>query len=199
MTKSDFLHRLRQGLSGLPQSDVDGRIMFYSEMIEDRIEEGMSEEEAVAGVGSIDDIIADAVGDTPLSRIVKEKVRPKRDMRGWETALIVLGFPLWFSLLISLSAIILSVYIIILSLILVIWVVEFSFFAASLAGAALSVVYFIHGSPIAAIAAIGVGAFSAGITVFLFLGCISATKGVWSLTGKFGRWLKNLVIGRNGK
>lgn len=63
MTKSEFLHRLREGLSGLPQSDVDERLMFYSEMIEDRIEEGMSEEEAVAGIGNIDDIISEIAGD----------------------------------------------------------------------------------------------------------------------------------------
>ena len=52
MTKREFLAQLRKGLSGLPQDDIEERLTFYGEMIEDRKEEGLSEEEAVSAVGS---------------------------------------------------------------------------------------------------------------------------------------------------
>ena len=58
MTKQEFLSRLREGLSGLPEDDIAERLTFYGEMIDDRIEDGLSEEEAVAEVGSVDDIAA---------------------------------------------------------------------------------------------------------------------------------------------
>ena len=57
MTKSIFLITLREKLAGLPKEDVDERISFYEEMINDRMDEGKSEEEAVADIGSVDEFI----------------------------------------------------------------------------------------------------------------------------------------------
>ena len=42
MTKKEFLSALREKMAGLPKDDVDDRIAFYSEMIDDRMEEGLS-------------------------------------------------------------------------------------------------------------------------------------------------------------
>ena len=47
MSKSEFLTALRARLGGLPQGDVAERLDFYSELIDDRMEEGLSEEAAV--------------------------------------------------------------------------------------------------------------------------------------------------------
>ena len=48
MTKIQFIMDLYEKLSGLPQDDVDERLNFYSEMIDDRIEDGKTEEEAIS-------------------------------------------------------------------------------------------------------------------------------------------------------
>lgn len=40
MSKEEFLTRLRSALAGLPQNEVNERIAFYGEMIDDRMEEG---------------------------------------------------------------------------------------------------------------------------------------------------------------
>ena len=53
MLKQEFLAQLRDALCGLPQCDIDERLTFYSEIIDDRMEEGLLEEEAVAAVGSV--------------------------------------------------------------------------------------------------------------------------------------------------
>lgn len=57
MNKQEFLAELQKGLSGLPQEDRDERLTFYGEMLDDRMEEGLSEEEAVAAVGSVEEIV----------------------------------------------------------------------------------------------------------------------------------------------
>ena len=45
MRKQEFLAQLRKALSGLPQDEIEERLTFYGEMIDDRMEEGLSEEE----------------------------------------------------------------------------------------------------------------------------------------------------------
>ena len=51
MTKQEFIIKLTLELHGLPKADIEERVGFYSEMIDDRIEAGLSEEEAVADIG----------------------------------------------------------------------------------------------------------------------------------------------------
>ena len=76
MNKQDFFAQLRKGLSGLPQDDIEERLTFYKEMIEDRMEEGFSEE-AVSAIGSVEDIVRQSIADIPLAKIAKERIRPK--------------------------------------------------------------------------------------------------------------------------
>ena len=56
MTKAEFLAELRAAISGLPEADIEKSLDFYSEMIDDRVEDGLSEEEAVAALGSVENI-----------------------------------------------------------------------------------------------------------------------------------------------
>ena len=43
MNKQEFLSRLGQALSGLPQEELQERLAFFRESIEDRLEEGRTE------------------------------------------------------------------------------------------------------------------------------------------------------------
>ena len=45
MGKQEFLEQLRKQFSSLPQADIEEQLSFYSEMIDDRMEEGLSEED----------------------------------------------------------------------------------------------------------------------------------------------------------
>ena len=110
MTKIGFLLALRDKLAGLPRTELEERLSFYSEMIEDRIEDGLTEEEAVADIGSVDEIAAQIVSDVPLSSLVKEKIKPKRELRTWEIVLLAVGSPIWFSLLIAAFSVVFSLY-----------------------------------------------------------------------------------------
>ena len=101
MTKKEFINELRERLSGLPKDDLESRLSFYEESINDRMDDGKSEEEAVKELGTIDEIINQVASETSLLTLVKEKAKPKRKLSGAEIALIAIGFPLWFPLVLT--------------------------------------------------------------------------------------------------
>lgn len=193
MNKDSFLSALRGRLSGLPQEEVEERLNFYAEMIEDRMEEGLSEEEAVAEVGSVDEIAAQILGDIPLSKIVKNKM-PKRRLNAWEIVLLVLGFPVWFPLLVAGAAVIFSVYISIWAVIVSLWSVFVAAVVSSVALVAVGIWSAICINGPGGIAVVGTGIFGAGLAIFLFFGCVAATKGMAILTKWMGLGMKKWFI-----
>lgn len=194
MNKQQFLTGLRKALSGLPQDDIEERIAFYGEMIDDRVEEGMNEDEAVAGIGNIDEIKAQIVADIPFPKLVKEKVKPKRALRAWEIVLIVLGFPVWFPLLVAVGAIIFSLYVVVWALIVSLWAVEISLLAFALGGIIAATVYFVKGNILSALMMLGTAFFIAGLSIFMFFGCVAASKGILKLTKKAGFGIKSMFL-----
>lgn len=196
MTKLEFLESLKKGLSGLPKNDIDERIAFYSEIIDDRVEEGISEEDAVSKIGKIDEVISQIIADTPINKLVKEKIKPKRNLRVWEIILLILGSPIWLSLLIAFFAVILSIYAAIWSIIIALWSVFVSV-VACVFGAVLSGIGFAVGTDgIAGVAMIGAAFLCAGISIFLFFGCKLASKGILCLTKKTVIGIKYCFVGR---
>ena len=95
MLKAEFLARLREKLSCLPADDLEERLGFYGEMIDDRVEEGLSEHEAVATVGTVDEVADQILAETPLGKLVKERIKPKRRLSTGEIALLAVGSPVW--------------------------------------------------------------------------------------------------------
>ena len=194
MTKSNFMNELQTRLPGLPQKDLEERLSFYSEMIDDRIEEGVPEEEAVDEIGNLDDIVSQILADYPLARIVKEKVKPKRRLQPWEIVLLVLGSPVWVSLLISAFAIAISIYIVIWSLVISLWAVFASAAVLFPYGFMMAVVYTAQGNAAAGAAYLGIGIFCIGLSILLFFGCTAATKGTVILTKKIILGIKALLV-----
>ena len=74
MTKNDFLSELYRRLSTIPSEDRASSIEYYSEMINDKIEDGIPEPYAVAMLGDIDDIVNQIISDIPLHKLIKEKI-----------------------------------------------------------------------------------------------------------------------------
>ena len=195
MSKQEFLAQLRKGLSGLPKDDIDGRLMFYEEMIDDRIEEGLSEEEAVSAIGPADKIIEQTVKEIPLAKIAKERIKPKRRLKAWEIVLLAVGSPIWFSLGIAAAIVILSLYVSLWAVIISLWAVFVSFFACFIGGITAGTIYAFCGKiPPISIALIACGIVFAGLSIFAFFGCKAATKGILILTKKIAVWIKNCFI-----
>ncbi len=190
MGKQAFLAQLRKGLSGLPQDDIEERLTFYSEMIDDRMEEGLSEEAAVCEIGNIDALISQIVADTPPAKSANEKRLPKKSLKAWEMILLVLGSPIWLSLLITAFAVILSLYISLWSVIISLWAVFGALIGCAIGCVAAGVGSAFGGNDLTGIAIIGAGAVCAGLSVFVFYGCKAATKGILILTKKLVIWTK---------
>ena len=73
MNKIQFLLELDKALSRLPAVEKEERLRFYSEIIEDRTEEGLTEEEAVAAVGTVRDIAEQITAECPVETAEKPK------------------------------------------------------------------------------------------------------------------------------
>ncbi len=184
MNKQEFLEELWVELGSLPEGETEERLEFYSEMIEDRMEEGLTEEEAVAEIGTPKEVAAQIIAEIPLPKLVVEKVRPKRTLKAWEIVLLVLGSPVWVPLLLAAIILALAAYIVVWALIVVLWAVEAALAVSSAAGVILGFWGIFHGSIPEGIAAIGAGLACAGLTIFLFFGCKEATRGLLKLTKK---------------
>lgn len=198
MNKREFLEQLEKGLSDLPKNDIEERLAFYSEMIDDRMEEGISEEDAVAGIGSVDDIVAQILSEIPLSKIVKERIKPKRRLKAWEILFLILGFPVWFSLLCAAFSVVISFYAASWSVIASLWAVFVALGACAISCIGAGIGFAVLVNRLSGAAVISVGLISAGLCIFAFFGCHYATRCILMLTKKFALCLKRLFVKKEG-
>ena len=196
MTKIQFLMSLHSKLMGLPQDEVEERLSFYSEMIEDRMEEGLSEDEAVSAIGTVDKIVEEIIGEIPLSKIAKEKIKPKRRMKAWEVVLLILGSPLWISLILAAFAVVLAIYASLWSVIVSLWAVFASIAGCAFGGVTAGPILALIGYMPAGILMLCAGMVCAGFSIFLFFGCKAATKRSAWLTKKIAIAIKRCFMGR---
>lgn len=196
MNKEEFLNELRKKLSGLPQDDLNERIAFYSEMIDDRMEDGLTEEEAVDGIGSVDSIVEQIMSDIPLTKLVKDKIKPKRELKAWEIVLLVLGAPAWVPLFITLISVVLSIYISIWSVVISLYAVDISLMAGAAAGIAGIVTYALAGNTAGILFSVGAGLICVGLTILLLIACIWITIGIIKLTKKIILGIKRMIVGK---
>lgn len=188
MNKKEFLATLSKELRLLPKEDKRKWLDYYSEMISDRMEEGLPEQEAVAAIGSAELIAAQIVGETDPSLIASEK--KKRELNAWQIALLVLGSPLWISLLAAAGCVVLALAIaafaVVLSVYIVIWAVVISLYSVVLALALGGVAALVLGvlktptDPAGGVFVLGTSLVCLGAAILLFLGANQVAKGaVW--------------------
>lgn len=184
MTKQSFLDALRQRLQGLSPDDMSRSLEFYGEAIDDRMEDGLSEEDAVAAVGTVDEIVAQILRDTPLVRLVKTTVRPRRALRAWEIVLLVLGSPVWLPLLVAVACILLALYLVLWVLVIALFAVCAALFGGALGGLAAAAVFLPLGHAASALFMAGGGLVLLGLAILTVMVSASAVKGVVALTRK---------------
>lgn len=180
MTKEALIMWLYEAFSDYPQEEVEERIRFYLEIIEDRMEEGMSEEDAVASVGSLEEVIAQIRADMPIANGAK----PKRRLKAWEITLLILGFPLWLPLLISAFAVAFCLWVCAWAVIGSLWGVMVGVIVCSFFGMLAGIGYLFFGKKLTGVALLGAGILCLGLSIFLFWGCQAVTNGAWKLTKK---------------
>lgn len=65
MTKQLFLNELAAALHGLPREERYRTLGYYDELIDDRMEDGQSEEDAVASLGEPQQVAREILGRPP--------------------------------------------------------------------------------------------------------------------------------------
>lgn len=117
----------------------------------------------------------------------KDKTVKSKKLSVWEIVLLVLGSPVWLSLLIAAFAVSLSLYFSFWAIVISLWAV----FASLVATAVVAVLYgFVFISKgLSSVAIIGAGIALLGIAMFTFFGCKAATNGVVLLT----KWMVAIV------
>ena len=190
MNKREFFDSLKTRLSDLPENEINERINFYGEMIDDRIEEGYSEEEAVLAVGSADDVALQIRSDISSSRVEDEKMKKegKKELRVWQIVLLIIGAPLWIPLVIAAVAVILALYAVLWSLIVSAWAVFGTFAGCLLGGVGSGIILMCTNNLPIGLAMMSAGFVCGGLAIFAFFGCLAATKGS-------ARFSKKIVIG----
>lgn len=187
MNKLDFLYMLRTRLSGLPQEDLERSLEFCREAIDDRIESGLTEEEAVGDLGAVDEIVEQILSETPLPKLLRAKLTPSRSLKGWEIVLVVLGSPVWLPLILAAAALGLAVYAVIGAVLVAVYAVVPAF---ALSG----IVLLING--IGQLMFAGLGLAPMGLSILLFFAANEIAKSIICLSGKFVLRMKALFMKR---
>ena len=177
MTKREFTDAIAEKLSGLPEDALHRALDFFSEGIDDRMEDGMSEAQAVAAMGSVDEAAEQILLDTPLPRIVRERVRPKRKLRAWEIVLLALGSPVWAPLALAAAVVAAACYGVLWVLLACLYIVDASLAIVGLAGLVGAVFCLVRALSVQAMLSLGFGLMGAGLAVLFFFVCNAAARG----------------------
>lgn len=184
MNKEGFSCALRSKLSGIPQEDLERSLEFYREAIDDRVENGLTEEEAVSDLGPVDEIAEKILSETPLPKLIRAKVTPGRSLRAWEIILLGLGSPVWLSLMLAAAVLGLAVYA-------VIWSVLVAAYAVVLAFALGGIVVLARG--FGQLMFVGIGLALLGLSVLLFFAANVAAKGILALSKCYVLKIKSML------
>lgn len=198
MNKQEFLTELKKRLSGIPKKDIDQTIEFYEELILDKIEEGQTEEEAIASLDSIDEIVKATLSNVSIPKLVKEKFAPKRSLKTWEIVVIASTAIIWIPLAIVLLSVILSLYVGLWSGVIALAASTISVGASSLiiVGGILDLCM---GHTASGIFTIGLALAFLGTALLLGLLTFKLSKLMVILCKKIILWIKSLFIKRGEK
>ena len=96
MNKEQFIRAFRKKLRGMPREEIAKTVSYYEEIIADKIEGGMSEQEAVASLGNLDELARSARGAEPET--AEKSPRMHEAPAPWIIILLVLGSPIWIGI-----------------------------------------------------------------------------------------------------
>lgn len=195
MNKSEFIARLGELLSSASEVDTAPSLDYYGEMIDDLVEDGMSEEEAIHSIGTPEEIAFEICPDAAFQKTTTE-AKPKRSLSATHIVLLIVGSPIWLSLLISAAAVVLSLYVSLWAIIISLCSVPISLAACALYG----ILSFVQSAVIGDIALgtimLGGGIACTGLSILVFIGYNALTRGAAVLTKKSFIGIKSLFVKR---
>lgn len=193
MSKADFLRLLERALAQLSEEERQKNLEYYSELLDDMMEEGMTEAEATAKLGSPNQIAQSILQEMPLGKLVSTRMKPRSGWTPLAIVLAVVGSPVWVPLLLAGAAVVLVLFV-------SIWALGFAAVAVVIALAVAVVA-----APIIAIRAavltlplglmlLGAGLVLLGLCVLGGLMAVELCKLLWQLTVWLAHKIKGLFI-----
>ncbi len=192
MNKQDYLNALNNVLSGIPESEKQKTLDYYTEIIDDAIEEGEDENAVVARLDQPEQVLKRLVNETPLHRFVTQDVK-NRSLNAVTVVLLAISSPLWISLLLAAFAVVLALYISVWSIVISLFV---TFAALVCSAIALLVVipFIITDAALKAMLFFGLALTGIGLSVFLFFFSVWCSKQIIRFTMFLFRKAKELLI-----
>ena len=193
MTKADFLRLLERALSQLSEEERQKNLEYYSELLDDMMEEGMTEAEATAKLGSPNQIAQSILQEMPLGKLVSTRMKPKSGWTPLAIVLAVVGSPVWVPLLLLAAALVLSLFV-------SIWALGFAAVAVVIALAVAVVAAPIIAIRVAVLTLpvglmlLGAGLVLLGLCVLGGLMAVELCKLLWQLTVWLAHKIKGLFI-----
>ncbi|MDL2301856.1 DUF1700 domain-containing protein [Lachnospiraceae bacterium OttesenSCG-928-D06] len=187
MQKSEFLFELENCLKKVKKEEKEKFISYYDEMISDYMEDGTKEEEAVSRVGSPSKIAEEILADMDTITL---PLFPTNKVLG--LTVLVIGFPLWATLLLAVLLTIGAIYLTIWCLPFSTGVGTFAFFVVSIVGT-IGTPVLMAGDFAVGLTQLGLSIASLGGAVLLAFATVSATKSISQLTKKITLTIYRLV------
>ena len=180
MNRNEFIQELSKKLEGYPKEDVQKTIDFYNEIIEDKLEDGISEEEAVLSLGTIEEIVKNFLNEMPLKKLVKNKIKDKK----MSTSLVVLLSStaiIWLPVLIALTAILISIYASLWAVVISLFAVAFSCIVLFLL-ALVGIIFIVSSNVATGLIWIALGLTSCGVGLLLWILTVYLSKSLVNFT-----------------
>lgn len=154
VNKMQFLRAVREKTVHLPLSEVNRLLEYYNEMIDEAVEEGLSEEEAVDRLGTWEEICAqieefrtsepqqtepikEEPAKEPQNPIPDKKLKKRISLPMWAVVMLILTSPVWGAIVLSLG---IAVFAVVASLVVIGGALVISLFAVVLSLAIIGVV-----------------------------------------------------------
>ncbi len=196
MNKSEFLDKLGDRIHLLPEDDIQKSLEYYGEIIDDYIEDGVPENEAVARLGNMEEIVSQILSEVPLAKIVKKRVGGTKKPSNMMIVLLILGFPVWLPLLAAAFSVLLAAYVTLWAGVISLWAcfgaMVGTAFGGTVGGIAL---VFIDSAPVG-LSLLGASLVCAGLSILFFFVCRAASVGMCILTKKTLLGIKFCFVGK---
>ena len=165
------------------------------------MEDGLTEAEAVERLGSLDEIVASVVKETPLTQIVQTRVQEtkKKGGSGWVIALLILGAPVWLPLLIAVLAVLFALFVALWAVVIALWAAVLAVVLTGVAAVGVGIFELIRLHVPQGLVLLGGGLVCLGLCALLYLLMKLLTVG----TVKLCKWvwigIKSLFVGKKTK
>lgn len=183
---------------GLSQEELATRLSVVRQTVS-KWEKGLSQPDAAMLVALAQELgvsVSDLLGETIATPVADAPVRKKKPRgNALKTMLIILGFPIWFSLLIAAFSVVLSLYVSAWAVVISLWAAFVSLAVGLPAGVLMGVWFAVSGHGLTGLAALAAGLVCAGFSILLFFGCLALTK----CCVRLSQWMARVTKGMLGK